>query len=120
MQRHEMALVELCILGDDIATNNCISKIYATDDAVYIPTEGDMIGDGGELVPCLDEDTECMLNTIWDDWTDGLPSLVGGEEGNEEKVKVETKKVAPWSSRSSPSGTYVRDPKTGKMVNIDE
>jgi hypothetical protein len=28
-------------------------------------------------------------------------------------------KVKPWSSRSSPSGTFVRDPVTGEMKNID-
>jgi hypothetical protein len=42
------------------------------------------------------------------------------EEVKEEDEKPKKKKVAPWASRSSGSGTYVRDPKTGKMVNIDE
>ena len=32
MARHELALVELCIVGDDAATADCIDKIYADDD----------------------------------------------------------------------------------------
>ena len=65
-----------------------------------------------------DDGTECMLDSMWSGWSEGL---VPTEEVTEEPVPVEKKKkVAPWSSRSSGSGTYVRDPKTGKMVNIDE
>lgn len=110
MERHELSLVELCIVGDEAATADCITSIYAADE-VYISGDGDM-------AMCDEDDgTECMLDSIWSDWSDGL---VENEEVKEEEVKEEKKKVAPWSSRSSPSGTYVRDPKTGKLVNIDE
>lgn len=112
MQRHELALVELCIIGDDAKTADCIDKIYADSDFI-VPNE---------IVACdEDDDTECLLDTMWDSWSEGVPSAMNNEEEiKEEDEKPKKKKVAPWSSRSSPSGTYVRDPKTGKMVNIDE
>ena len=112
VERHELSLVELCIVGDDASTNECIATIYASDNDVFLPGDSDM--------PACDEDddAECMLDSMWDSWSDGLV-----EPAEEEKVveeKKEKKKVQPWSSRASPSGTYVRDPKTGKLVNIDE
>lgn len=111
-ERHELALVELCIIGDDAATAECISSIYAAEEDIFQAGDSDMAA-------CDEDDgTECMLDSMWSDWSDGL---VPEEEEPVEEVKVEKKKVAqPWSSRSSPSGTYVRNPKTGKMENIDE
>ena len=106
-----MALVDLCIVGDDEATTNCITSIYKADDDVYTADED-------EMSVCEDDGTECLLDSMWDAWSEGLPTSVNVEE--EEDAKEEKKKVAPWSSRSSPSGTYVRDPKTGIMRNIDE
>mmetsp|Transcript_9625 Transcript_9625/g.15933 ORF Transcript_9625/g.15933 Transcript_9625/m.15933 type:complete len:290 (+) Transcript_9625:101-970(+) len=113
MERHELALVELCIIGDDAATSDCIDKIYADDD--FIVGDVDMVG-------CDEDDgAECLLDAMWDTWSEVVPSAIDSEEEmKEEEDKPKKKKVAPWSSRSSPSGTYVRDPKTGKMVNIDE
>eukprot|EP00551_Chaetoceros_affinis_P018352 CAMPEP_0203715864 /NCGR_PEP_ID=MMETSP0092-20131115/617_1 /ASSEMBLY_ACC=CAM_ASM_001090 /TAXON_ID=426623 /ORGANISM="Chaetoceros affinis, Strain CCMP159" /LENGTH=91 /DNA_ID=CAMNT_0050594197 /DNA_START=347 /DNA_END=622 /DNA_ORIENTATION=+ len=65
-----------------------------------------------------DEDMECMLDTISDLWSqdfevDGKTS----EEQNEAKKDVEKDEINPpqWSSRSSPSGTFVRVNAT--MVN---
>jgi len=113
MERHEMALVELCIIGDDAETNDCINKIYAVDDFI--------VGDGAMAACEEDDGTECLLDSIWDTWSEGVPSAMNGEEEEmKEDVAEKKKKVAPWPSRSSPSGTYVRDPKTGKMINIDE
>ena len=114
-QKSELALVELCIVGDDAATADCIDKIYADDD--FIDGYDDNMAGCDE-----DDDAECMLDAMWDTWSEGVPSPIDSEEEvmKEEDDKPKKKKVAPWSSRSSPSGTYVRDPKTGKMVNIDE
>lgn len=112
MERHELALVELCIVGDDAETADCINQIYSYED--------DFIEDG-EMAACDEDDgTECLLDSMWDTWSDGLPSAISNDEENGMEEDKKKKKVAPWSSRSSPSGTYVRDPKTGKMVNIDE
>lgn len=115
-ERHELSLVELCIIGDEAATAECISSIYAADDDIFVP------GDGDDMNACEEDDgTECMLDSMWDSWSEGLPGATHGEEEPaEEEVVPKKKKVQPWASRSSGSGTYVRDPKTGKMVNIDE
>lgn len=112
IERHELALVELCIIGDDAETADCIDKIYANEEFIA--------GDGGMTACEEDDETECLLDSMWDTWSDGLTEMNGEEEEIKEDVVEKKKKVAPWSSRSSPSGTYVRDPKTGKMVNIDE
>mmetsp|Transcript_32324 Transcript_32324/g.68352 ORF Transcript_32324/g.68352 Transcript_32324/m.68352 type:complete len:306 (-) Transcript_32324:291-1208(-) len=111
MERHELALVELCIIGDDASTAECISTIYKADDDVFLAGDSDM-------AMCDEDDgTECMLDAMWSDWSLDEDK----QEEVEEEVKVEKKKkVQPWSSRSSPSGTYVRNPKTGKLENIDE
>lgn len=111
MERHELALVELCIIGDDASTEECISSIYAEDVDVYATGDSDM-------AMCDEDDgTECMLDSMWSDWSfEGKKE----EEVEGEEIVEQKKKVAPWSSRSSGSGTYVRDPKTGKLVNIDE
>ncbi|KAL7537846.1 hypothetical protein ACHAXR_008116 [Thalassiosira sp. AJA248-18] len=112
MERHELALVELCIIGDEAETAECITSIYADDDM-------DIAGDSEMAICDEDDGTECMLDSIWSDWSDGLESTDAEKEV--EEVKEEKKKVAqPWASRSSGSGTYVRNPKTGKMENIDE
>ena len=112
-QRHVLALVEMCIVGDDQATASCIDAIH-TEESISV--------DADESVCNEDDDTECMLDTLWGSWDEGFSNesnpVDESEEG--EEVVVEKKKVMPWSSRSSGSGTFVRDPKTGKMVNIDE
>ena len=111
MKRHELALVELCIIGDDAATAECISSIYQDE----IP-----MVEGSEMMTECDDEAECMLDSMWDVWSDGLPSSGATEEEETIDEEPKKKKVQPWASRSSGSGTYVRDPKTGKMVNIDE
>jgi hypothetical protein len=112
MERHESALVDLCIIGEDPNTAECINAIHSQERFSYI--EDDVVMDCQE-----DDDTECMLDSLWDTWTEGLPIKTLEEENAVEKQEVK-KKVAPWSSRSSPSGTWVRDPATGEMRNIDE
>jgi hypothetical protein len=114
IDRHELALVELCIIGDDADTAKCISSIYSTDDSFF---------EDNDIAVCNEDDgTECMLDSMWNNWTEGMDIPLQASDSKEDVIeeKIEKKKVAPWSSRTSPSGTYVRDPKTGKMVNIDE
>ena len=106
--------MELCIVGDEKETSECISAIYAADNDIYVAGDGDMAAACDE-----DSDTECMLDALWGDWSDELLPIDDVVE--EDEVKEEKKKQAqPWASRSSGSGTYVRNPKTGKMENIDE
>jgi hypothetical protein len=114
MERHELALVELCIIGDDADTAECITSLYSAENNIYENENSNM------SVCDEDDGTECMLDSMWNVWTEGMPLAASESEDDAIEQNNEKKKVAPWSSRSSPSGTYVRDPKTGKMVNIDE
>ena len=116
LERHEMALVDLCVLGEDPEVVECINTI----NSAYFVGEGDDIAaDGDMATDCLDSETECMLDNMWEMWTEGLP-VKNFEEEKIEEIKVEKKKIQPWASRSSGSGTWVRDPQTGEMRNIDE
>jgi hypothetical protein len=53
-------------------------------------------------------------------WDEDLPPQSTASESTDMSDEASAKKVKPWSSRSSGSGTYVRDPETGEMRNIDE
>ena len=54
----------------------------------------------------------------WGDEMSEVTEKADADDNATEEQPVK-KKPAPWSSRSSPSGTFVRDPKTGEMRNID-
>lgn len=122
LEQHETALVDLCILpegelysgGRDKTIDKCIETMYK---AAYDMDDSDM--DENNNI-CNDEDMECMLETISSLWSEDMGMYGDGnqrKEDDENKVE-EVKKPAPWSSRSSPSGTWVRV--NGTMVNIDE
>ena len=79
MERHEMALVELCIIGDDAETNDCINKIYA---------DYDFIVDDGAMAVCEEDDgTECLIDSIWDTWSEGVVSAA--INGADDEMKEE-------------------------------
>lgn len=116
---HEKAVVELCSTdAGDVEVEQCVVDYLSMDSkdeavrnkqaAVEEEEECDMEGD----------DADCMVGNMMDLWAADLPDLppqpkdLGSMEEPAEKVK-------PWSSRSSGSGTYVRDPVTGEMKNID-
>jgi hypothetical protein len=83
--------------------------------ATYDLDDGDMAENDNM---CDDEDMECMLETMSSLWGEDM-GFDGNQKKESDENKVdETKKPAPWSSRSSPSGTWVRV--NGTMVNIDE
>jgi hypothetical protein len=113
LERHETALVDLCVLGEDEDTVECINNINSYENMYF---------DGDEMaVDCQEDDeAECMINSMWETWTEGLPMPKFEDDEEVEEPKEQKKKVAPWASRSSGSGTYVRDPSTGKLINIDE
>ena len=87
MERHELALVELCIIGDDAATAECISSIYKDENIDM------MVGGSEEMRPECDDEAECMLDSMWDVWSDGLPSSGANEE--EEAIEEEPKVTQP-------------------------
>lgn len=110
MSLHESALVDLCTLPEkDVDLENCITSLNSYD----MGFEED-----APTVDCGDDGAECMIDQLYSGWGEEMGlDVAKDDEAEEEETKAD--KPAPWSSRSSPSGTFVRDPKTGKMVNID-
>ena len=113
MEQHEEFLVELCSLDgpNDKQLESSIEKFladgYCSD---YGSEEDDIVATDGE------EDLVSAMNDIWASELPPPPSIDGS---NLEQPKDTAEKIKPWSSRSSPSGTFVRDPVTGEMKNID-
>jgi len=88
-ERHELALVELCIVGDDVMTADCITAIYSDEDIDMGNTEIPQQCDE-------DDETECMLDSLWDTWSDGLPTAGSKEEKEVEEDQPKKKKTQPW------------------------
>jgi len=114
IEDHETALVDLCILPEGDKDSNmvkCIETLYQSEYDVE-----DTTGPAN----CGDADTECMLDTMVGIWGDELGVEETSSENEEKPGEGKKKRPPPWSSRSSPSGTFVRDPKTGKLINLDD
>ncbi len=126
MERHEIALVNLCTSPDsnqkemEQCVLDFIASGYSLDDN-NINNDGEI--DPATLASCSDTDTECLLDDLWSNWgEDPLPQpadFAVQEAASAAAAAAAKQKPKPWSSRSSPSGTYVRDPRTGKVRNID-
>eukprot|EP00536_Pseudo-nitzschia_multiseries_P012292 jgi/Psemu1/308980/fgenesh1_kg.462_\ len=116
LERHETALVELCNIGDDDKdVQDCVVNFLAGG---FDYENDDRPAD--EEVTCNDTDTECLIDGMMNMWADELPpppTTSGITDQTNQNSSA--KKPKPWSNRSSGSGTWVRDPKTGKMRNID-
>jgi hypothetical protein len=114
LERHETAVVDLCQQSgtDDKEVENCVVD-YLTGG--YEDIEDDINND--ESCNEEDPDAECLLDNMMNMWADELPPETSGILDDEPEPEKE--KVKPWSSRVSGSGTYVRDPATGEMRNID-
>lgn len=115
MSGHEDALIDLCMLSEaeDVALDECVQEYWAGE---YYDEDCDPAVD--ETCEVEDEG-ENLVNNLYNMWDEDLPE----KQEIVEEVKVEApkaSKVKPWSVRSSPSGTWVRNPATGKMENIDE
>ncbi|KAL7555765.1 hypothetical protein ACA910_008142 [Epithemia clementina (nom. ined.)] len=135
MEQHEQALVELCSNPDN-GNSGMTSEIENCMLEYWKQSYGDTVDDGNtsRVDQCDEEDDNCALDSVFDLWNQDLegmttpsssirPQPFSRDETNKNNNVVaainNTPKVKPWSSRSSPSGTFVRDPKTGKMKNVD-
>ena len=114
MNEHEKAVIELCSSeGDyDAQIDQCIAEYVSTDFVV---------GSGDEEECDPEEDADCLVDNLFDMWAEDIPAPIppiplDDDVNNPEQAQQQAPK--PWSSRSSPSGTYVRDPVTGEMKNI--
>lgn len=113
-ERHESTIVDVCngAGASDKEVEECVVD-FISGGYNY---EADAVE--SDAVECNDEDADCLIDDMMNLWADELPppSTTGGITA---QTVQKTSKPKPWSSRSSPSGTWVRDPKTGKMRNID-
>jgi len=117
---HEKTLVDMCILpdgeGKDSQVSKCISALYESEYEVD-NLEGQKA--------CDDIDTQCMLDMMLGSWGNELNEVMGKTEEEQEQEEIEetVEESKGWSwgnGGGSRSGTFVRDPKTRKMVNIDD
>jgi hypothetical protein len=130
LEDHEHALVELCRNPDgglgaseeqmEQCVNAFVQSTYDDFDDASAPVSVEcQVVDGDEDPLSAD----CLLDSMYSMWAeDGVPAaaLAPSHPTPDDSSSSRTKaKVKPWSSRSSPSGTYVRDPATGKLKNLD-
>ncbi|CAJ1947651.1 unnamed protein product [Cylindrotheca closterium] len=118
MEKHEDFLVELCSSNgpSDKEVEGKIQKyleegycdVDSLMDDVEKDDEEDIVADGGD-------DLVGDMHNLWASELPPPPPI----DGNNEQPRETAEKIKPWSSRSSPSGTYVRDPVTGEMKNTD-
>ena len=115
-ERHEAFVVDLCQSPgvSDKQVEECVVKFLSSG---YDTEEAD---EDQEEITEGDDDSDAFIDDMMQLWADELPlppTTSGITDGNNGDAK--SSKPKPWSSRSSPSGTYVRDPVTGEMRNID-
>lgn len=126
--RHEEALVELCSNpgSSDSEVEQCLLDFLQAGyyDENTSPKNGFTAAKEIEA-PLLsfEEDADGLVDNLCNMWANDLPatSSAAGAAAVQpsERGNTPEPKVKPWSSRSSPSGTWVRDPATGKMRNLD-
>jgi len=140
MLDHERALVDIC-------SNDGESSDSEVDQCVLDFLKEGYVGSGktvngasaksdDEEPECSIEDdgTDCLIDDMHNMWAEEMTPLPsqqrpakvdrGDDVGLQKQVDSSVVagadgKPKPWSSRSSPSGTYVRDPVTGEMKNVD-
>ena len=112
MDRHEKILAELCSVtgGNEKEVEQCVVD--------YISGGYDYDSGPDSPLECTDDDAECLIDNLHNMWAEALP-MPATTSGITDQPPTPARKVKPWSSRSSGSGTWVRDPKTGQMRNID-
>lgn len=114
MEAHEDALVELCMTpgANDDQVEECLTTIMS---GAYFDDS-----DPEEVMMGCDGEEECLLDDLYAMWEEDMPTRVSkSQESNEDMTGEGESTPAPWSSRSSPSGTYQRDPATGEMKRTD-
>jgi hypothetical protein len=115
LEKHEAALVYLCSSGgSDKEVEGCIVDFLKEGYDLGSDYDNDE-----DMEDCGDEDTDCLIDNMYNLWAEELPPPTSSTGSEGEQLKESAQKIKPWSSRSSPSGTYVRDPVTGEMKNID-
>ena len=111
---HDTALVDICTFNEglDSQIEECIIGLNSYDYDFE---------DEEPTIDCGDDDSECLIDQMYGSWGDEMSEFSSKADVDDDVAEEQPakKKPAPWSSRSSPSGTFVRDPQTGEMRNID-
>jgi len=142
LARHEAALAELCAnpaSDDDDATEQCMLEYLQSgyyneqqedEDAAAAAAAAAALSlqqqdddDNDDEICNPDEDEDCVLDDLHNLWAEDLPEPVKSVPSDssfqdDDDSNNNNPAVKPWSSRASPSGTWVRDPTTGEMRNI--
>lgn len=124
LARHEAALAELCANPVDDDTEHCmleyIKGTYYSDEE-----EDETVAASNDEEECNPEtDEDCVIDSLHSLWAEDLPPVapvkaMGDDSDDASSADNQQSQVKPWSSRTSPSGTWARDPATGEMRNID-
>ena len=115
-----------------MAFDASLAPSAAVDETYSLPADSVAVEDDKDdytnAMECTDQDLECVLDGMRDLWNEdqefsspvapavATVTTINGVTPINNNTKAASR---PWSSRSSPSGTWVRDPATGVMRNID-
>lgn len=116
MAEHEAVLAELCADPDksDEEMEQCVVDFLSAD---YYYDDDD---NAAKEKVAASQSASAMVDTLQSIWADDVDWILEGDDDEEEETSTTSpNKPKPWSSRSSPSGTFVRDPRTGEMRNIE-
>lgn len=119
MEKHEEALVELCMTpgANDKEVEECVTTIM---EGAYLMDDENEEEDDNTTMECDDEEG-CSVDDLFNMWAEDMPDVPKQPQHDEVVEEDESEAEAapaPWSARSSPSGTYQRDPATGEMKRI--
>jgi hypothetical protein len=110
-------LIDLCSNpgSSDQETEQCVIAFLVGGYAIQ--------DDDKEENLCDDGDAECLVDSLYSMWAEDLAPTNDAAAASDKSAVDQSPpeaKVKPWSSRVSSSGTFVLDPASGKMKNIDE
>jgi hypothetical protein len=119
VEDHEQAIVDLCGNEDqsESEAEQCVLD--------FLKSGYDYANDSDDSMEAVDDvdaadsaaEEEDLVGNMYSMWNEDMPAASPKPEPIPASEAASV--VKPWSSRSSPSGTFIRDPTTGKMKNID-
>merc|ERR1719223_1709169 len=121
MERHEAALMKLCEIdstAEDKQFDGYITSFLKGGMDDFDATDTTNLADDETTQTasrCDVEDEECIMNVMCDLWGEECEVLGTNHITAKEKEEAEKPAKSSYFSRSSPSGTFIRDPKTGKL-----
>lgn len=119
LELHESAIVDLCNMSgaSDKEVENCVVDFLSGGYDI----EDEATNEDKEFLAEQFSSDDDLIDRVMNLWADEVPPppTTSGITDPVNGSNIAKKRPKPWSSRSSGSGTWVRDPKTGVMRNID-